>query len=53
MTGRTLLGPMSAEDMRRLWRAGDPLAAIASKAYRLNRIGRARVRAIIFDGAEL
>ncbi len=34
--------------MRSMWRGGDSLAQIASKALRRNRIGKAKVREIVF-----
>lgn len=45
---RDKLPPMSEDEMRELWRAGDPLASIASKARLRNGIGRREVRRVIF-----
>jgi len=40
--------PLSEAEMRSMWRGGDSLAQIASKALRRNRIGKAKVREIVF-----
>lgn len=42
--------PLTDEQMRAAWRAGDPLAQIANSAKRRNGLTRVEVRAIVLGG---
>lgn len=39
------------DEMRARWKAGDPFAEIAQKAYQQRKLGRVAVRQIIFGGS--
>lgn len=52
MTAQTKLPPMTDEEIRGLYRQGDPVSDIARKAYTRNGMLKSEVRRILFgEGA--